>query len=287
MIDQIFIPTYRRTAKQKTFDNLPKKYQDISVLVVAEDEKDILGKNYPVIVCPCQGKGPEGSDPLDYGLSPTRKWIAYHVDPTYKYAVFDDDLGEFVYTLRDSERKTRGETLVNTPINYEGSERFDEAMETMSNLLDEYVTTGFEVTWNPPFETDFGICWRQTTNHFYNAKTFPKEKIDFTGLKCAQDYYILLQLLTQGYQNAVSFRYRVRPELTSADGGCQEYRTIQVHNESMEKLKEAFPDFVTIRTKQQKNGKWKGMDKHAATIQWKKAYASSQKEKENTLDGLF
>ena len=290
MIETLYIPTYRRVDSQLTYDYLPDKWKERAVLVVAADEEDVLKeKGYNVLVCPCQGKGPEGANTLDSGLSATRKWIAYQAGDQ-KYTVLDDDIMQCIYTRRPSEPDSHA--LVNTEINtyvkregYEGY--FDEMMDTLDSWLDEYVTCGLEVTWNPPRDEDYNDCWRQTTNHFYNGKTFPKDKIDFTSLKCAQDYFILLQCLTLGYPNRISFRYRVRPSLTQAEGGCAEYRTLEVHNNPMKLLQQKFPEFVSLKTKVAKNGEWGGLEKLGATIQWKKAYKSSQQEKTNTLEGFF
>lgn len=246
-------------------------------------------------MCPCQGKPPanvvlEGNKSLKYGLSPTREWIARHAG-NIKYAVLDDDIAEFVYTARPSERSNY--RLVNSPFGMTTMEPgfenvFDEMMDTIDKWLDEYVQCGLEVTWNPPFEDDYKDCWRQTTNHFYNGATFPTDEIDFTSLTCAQDYFILLQCLTKGYPNRVSLRYRVRPALTQAAGGCQEYRTLDVHNDSMRKLQQFFPEFVTLKEKVAKGGEWGGKTKLAATIQWKKAYKSSQqKEEASSLKAFF
>jgi len=290
MIETLYIPTYRRVDNQLTYDYLPEKWKKKAVLVVAADEEEALKeKGYPVLVCPCQGKEPEGEDPLKYGLSPTREWIAYQAGDQ-KYAVFDDDIMQFVYTSRPSEKDQHN--LVNTEINdyvkREGYEDyFDNMMKEISDWLDEFVTCGLEATWNMPREQDYDDCWRQTIAHFYNGKTFPKEEIDFTSLKCSQDYFILLQLLTKGYKNRISFRYRVRPGLTQTEGGCAEYRTLEVHNKSMAQLARKFPEFVTIRTKVAKMGEWGGQDKFAAVIQWKKAYESSKKEPVKTLEGMF
>lgn len=289
MIERIYIPTYRRINKQTTYDNLPKHWQEKTVLVVCQDEYDELSKKYNCVVCPCQGKEPPGEDPLKYGLSPTRLWIAKHAGQI-KYGVLDDDIMEFVYTRRPSEPDSH--KLTNTVFSIkrltEGYEHvFDEMMKTLDEWLDEFVTVGLEVTWNPPFDTDYKDCWRQTTNHFFNGKTLPVDDIDFTSLKCAQDYYILLQLLTKGYKNRVSMRYRVRPALTQASGGCAEYRTFDVHNNAMKQLRDAFPEFVKLKEKIAKNGKWGGAPKLAANIQWKKAWKSSQEEKHATLENLF
>ena len=43
MIEKIYIPTYKRVGKQKTFFNLPEKYQKITTLVVREEEAELHG----------------------------------------------------------------------------------------------------------------------------------------------------------------------------------------------------------------------------------------------------
>jgi hypothetical protein len=291
MIDKIFIPTYGRSNKQHTFDYMPKNLQEKSVCVIAaSEEKEFKEKNYPYIVCPNQGQPPKDADPLEYGLSNTRKWIAYNFDDI-KYAVFDDDLENFVFTRRPSDAKKH--RLVNTCINTARLEpgyehHFDIMMEEMDEYLDNYVTAGLEVCWNIPREEDYSDCWRESGNHFYNGKTFPKDELDFTSVHWAEDFYILLQCLTKGYPNRINFRYRIRPSNTQAAGGCDAYRTIDTHNHSMRQLKEAFPDFVTLKTKIAKGGAWGGLEKLAATIQWKKAYKSSkQNNNTNTLEGFL
>ena len=50
-----------------------------------------------------------------------------------------------------------------------------------------------------------------------------------------------------------------------------------IHNKSLEQLREKFPQFVKLREKVAKNsGEWSGKTKLAATISWKRAYESSQ-----------
>jgi len=105
------------------------------------------------------------------------------------------------------------------------------------------------------------------------------------GLPISEDYYVALQLLTQGYQNRVSLKYRINPGTTQAKGGCSTQRTLEIHNKSLEQLREKFPQFVQLREKVAKSsGEWSGKTKLAATISWKMAYKSSQV---STLDDFF
>ena len=290
MIDTIYIPTYGRVDKQLTYLNLPEHWKKRALLVIHASEKEAFDKlGYPNIVCPNQGPPPDMSQAHLHGIAPTRQWIAER-STDIKYAVLDDDIREFVFTARPSERNNY--RLVNTPISQLTLEPgfedyFDEMMDMLDKWLDEFVTVGLEVTWNPPFEDDYKDCWRQTTNHFYNGRTLPLEHIDFPAFTCAQDYSTLLELLVNGYPNRASLRYRVRPELTQAKGGCESYRTLETHNNAMIKLQKTYPEFVTLKEKVAKGGKWGGMVKLAATIQWKKAYKSSQKQEETSLESMF
>ena len=222
---------------------------------------------YQTLDCPIQGSG----------IAPVRKWIAEHGEGK-RYAVLDDDI-EFVYTCRDNE-----EGPSNRPMT---EEQFDDMFDTMNSWMDEgYIHVACDVCWNPPTRNiDFKINSRITTNIFYDGTKLPIDKIDWTSLDIAEDYFVNLQCLTMGYQNKVSLKYRTNPSATQSKGGCSTFRTLDIHNESMKKLKEKFPEFVELREKITKNsGEWSGKPRLAATISWKKAYQSSQI---NTLEGFM
>ena len=94
-----------------------------------------------------------------------------------------------------------------------------------------------------------------------------------------------LQLLRLGYKNRVFNRYRVGQKATATAGGCQSYRTIELHNQCMQQLADFHDKYVKLRTKVETGaGEWKGLEKFAATISWKKAYEDSQNA---TLQNFF
>ena len=264
MIDVIYIPTYGRVGKQKTYDNLPDKWKEKTYLVVSPDE---IHSGYQTISCPIQGKG----------IAPVRKWIAEH-GKEKRYAVLDDDI-EFVYTRRENEEGPSNKPLTDN--------QFDDMFNTMNSWIDEgYIHVACDVCWNPPTRNiEYKVNSRITNNIFYDGTRLPIEKIDWTSLDIAEDYYVNLQLLTMGYQNKVSLMYRTNPSATQAKGGCSTFRTLDVHNECMKKLRNKFPNFVELREKTTKNsGEWSDKPRLAATISWKRAYQSSQI---NTLEEFF
>ena len=278
MIDAIFIPTYRRT-KQYSYNNFPKDWQKKTLLVVDEQDSEKLGgMGYNTLVCDCQGKG----------TAIVREWIAKYArkNKIKKYGVWDDDVYNACYTRLATEKDKY--PLWNTKLT---EPQWHEMFALMDEWLDEFVTCGLEVCWNPPLEKMFHQNFRQTVTHFYNDEMLPLDKLNFTDIYAAEDYNIILQLLTMGYQNRVSLRYRTRPIPTQQQVGdfIRTDRSIEVHNQSMEQLKAKFPDFVKLYEKVTKEGvgKWGGKPKLAAEIFWKKAYQSSQKVPTQTLEEFF
>ena len=244
-ISKLYIPTYGRVGSQTCFDSLPAKWKDKTVLVVHPEE---IHDGYPTLSCPIQGTG----------IAPVRYWISKYAEGT-RYGVIDDDC-VFQYTHKENEEGPSNRSLTD--------DEFDTMIDLFNSWMDEDFTfCGSDAAWNPPTrDKDFRTNSRLSGNVFYSEK-LPVDKLDWLGLSISEDYYVALQLLTQG------------------KGGCSTQRTLDSHNESLVKLREKFPAFVQLREKIAKNsGEWSGKTKLAATISWKKAYASSQI---NTLEEFF
>ena len=257
-INRIYIPTYGRVGKQKTYDNLPDKWKEKTYLVVSPDE---IHSGYQTISCPIQGQG----------IAPVREWIVKQSQEE-KICMFDDDL-EFVYTRKKDEKGPTNKPLTEI--------QFDDMFDQMDRWLDDHVFCGLDATWSHPrfgktVPVDGKFCGRVCGNIFYNIKTLPINELNWTDLEVSEDYNITLQLLTKGFPNKISTGYRVNPVGNFSLGGCSSQRTIKLHNESFIKLQEKFPKFVTLKEKVQNSGLWKGQKRLAAVIQWKKAYESSQ-----------
>jgi len=255
MIDKIYIPTVGRSDRQITWKNLPQKWKEKTVLVV--DAADSDKYNMPIITIP------EGMK----GIASIREWIVKQSQEE-KICMFDDDL-DLVYTRTSNETGQTNRKLNDNEI--------DDMFSLMDEWLNNYVFCGLDATWShPQFDTDYKLCGRVCSNVFYNIKTLPMNELNWTDIEISEDYNIALQLLTKGFPNKISTRYRVSPVGNFSSGGCSSYRTIELHNESFIKLQEKFPKFITLKEKIQNSGLWKGQKRLAGVIQWKKAYESSQ-----------
>ena len=259
MIDTIYIPTLGRSSNQITFDNLPSNVQDICILVVQPHEVELY-KNYPTLVLPD-----------DYiGITETRKWIHIQAQDT-KYGVFDDD-------LRFIERTPQGEKT-KAPMDELG---WEYALETTDKWLDDFSFCGFRQGDLPPTGKEYSESTSVNCAFFFNGLLLPKASDLDWSLPICEDIHLVLQLFNKGYNNRIWHRFGYISNIL-VEGGCNEWRTLDIINDNHAKLIKKFPEYVSW------NGVKEGVmggDFKKIKIQWKKCYLDSQKSKV-TLEGFM
>jgi len=270
MIDYIVIPTLGRTHKQITYNNLPERYQNQTLFTVQPHEYDEMHAIYgdKVLRLPAEINKIAG----------TREWIFNEFKNT-RHMVFDDDL-EFVVKEPNPGEGTKWLSRRFT------DQDFDDAFDLVNSWMDEGISFGgFLPAWVIPDVKQWPIRenQRMMTNWFFDGPKIPQD-LEWCRVEAAEDFDINLQLLTRGFKNRISAKYMVGCSETNAAGGCSVWRTLELHNEAQLKLKDLFPEFITVREKEVTSGPWKGQTKLAVTIQHKKAYESSQK---NSLEEFF
>ena len=263
---EIVIPTYKRVDRQITYRHLPKFLRARTTFVVREFEADEFKEKNPdtkVFVI---------SDDTN-GIAETRKKIAHHWAGK-RIMVIEDDL-----SFRMLKYHADGTSYNATP----DVGDWDDLIEDVGRLMDEgYVFGGLQAPGTMPKAYEDRYCENSRIMYAnWFSEDFPLDEIEFMAEDhievFPEDCYVNLQLLTKGYKNMVLdyFRTNVTGGVNEA-GGCSDYRTLQNHNDGTKWLAEQFPDFVSVRMKTTKNGPWKDLEKAAMTIQWKRAYASSQ-----------
>lgn len=108
----------------------------------------------------------------------------------------------------------------------------------------------------------------------YQTDAFPKMK--HGRVPVMEDFDVNLQLLEAGLKNVQSFYWSNDQRGTGEKGGCSSYRTLEEHNKAAVKLHELHPGFVKLREKENKTGAAELRKRLEVTIQWGKAWESSQ-----------
>jgi len=249
MIDRIYIPTLGRSHNQITFDNMTKNAQEITRLVVQPKEQDLY-PNYPIIVLPDN----------DIGITATRRWI-YNYARCQKYGVFDDDL-KFIERTPNGEKSKK-------PVDSDG---WDYLINTTSDWLDDFPFSGFRQGNLPPTGVEYIDSAAVNCGFFFNDNLLPSdEELDWS-LPVCEDIHMVLQFFKMGFNNRVWDRFGYISKIL-VEGGCNEWRTLELINDTHAKLIEMYPNYVS----------WNGIrenvmggDFKKIKIKWKKMFTDNQ-----------
>jgi hypothetical protein len=271
MIERIYIPTLKRAKRQLTYDNLPAELQKRVVMVIRSEERGEY--DYPCHYL----EVPENFVGAWTELSMTRKFIHEHaIADGIKYVMADDDAilfkrnQKYFGGLSDMEKSKRVATEIEVL----------QLFETASDWLDEkhLGIVGLSDGMTPPPPAEYS-----NSKGVYNFIFCDGKKIGTvidqydTSTRVAEDVMFLFTCLTNGINTRQSntFRYSnqslnkdykdIRPvwEGLFTDQMPENYFQTLEHYNSLQKVKEKFPAFITIYEKD-------GVVKN--TKHWKKAY---------------
>jgi hypothetical protein len=108
-------------------------------------------------------------------------------------------------------------------------------------------------------------------------QTEPFLRMEHGRVVVMEDFDVNLQLLRAGWRNVLTYWWAQDQRGTGTAGGCSTYRTREAHDASARKLAELHHEFVKLREKHAKSSSPEMRERLEVTIQWEKAYESSQK----------
>lgn len=223
-------------------------------------ENDVTAR---LLVCPYQ---PD--------IAKVREWCGHHAKASglSKFVLMDDDVGLLVRKAEDTFQ-LRAVEPVDTRL----------MLIWMEKALDSF--------------ENVGISGREGNNRagnsnmfdlvMYNTRLMRVQGFQTDAfLKCVhgrtrvmEDFDISLQILENGGQNICNYYWAQGQKMTNDTGGCSEWRTHAVHEESAKKLAELHPTVVSLRQKENKTDKDGFGTRTEVTVQWKSAAAIGQKLK--------
>ena len=253
---KIYIPTYQRIDKQKTWDTLPPAIRRDTVLVVNKAEAkghEKLGR--PVLVSPRQG----------LGMAAIRGWIQDYVFKSglEKFAILDDD-------LQLQRRDPATMKICNaTP------GQFVAAFRWMEDRLSEFTCAAFgtrSLAYADPASEIVGGRAMQALG--FNTEMLRQSKCRFDKSVPdwfpMDDFHMTLQLLKAGHPNCISLVWRMNPGASNSPGGCFDQRKGDRQSHAARLLYKLHAPFVKLREKKA----WRGISAATmtdVTVFWKQA----------------
>jgi hypothetical protein len=145
--------------------------------------------------------------------------------------------------------------------------------DTVEESLDEWAMVGVSAREGANVNTEPYIFNTRLLRFLaYRTDTLIRLGIRFDRLPVMEDFDVELALLTNGCP-VLCCNWIVQNQGSSnAPGGCSTYRTMKKQEEAAWKLREYYPKFVEVVTKQTKTA-WNGQERTDVRIKWKQAYA--------------
>lgn len=249
----ILIPTYGRSDRQITWENLPEDIQARTILVVQEREKHLYANRSDIgryVALPDQIRG----------IHTTRQYLIDRLYPQ-PICMLDDDL-EFAVRRTDEPTKFRSAL---------GSEISDMIHELQMEL-EVYPLVGVAVREGANRNTDdYMQATRQVRVHAIDTEFFRKNNIRFDRLPFMGDFDMTLQVLATGNPNLVLNQYVTNQGGSNTAGGCSETRTKEGLETAAKGLAALWPKYVQLVRKTTKTS-WGGGERVDVRVQWKRCY---------------
>lgn len=252
---KIYIPTIGRE-QQKTFDSLPKRWQEKVVFVVYGPLGKVLKTRYEgrckaVLMQPKHIKG----------ISQVRQWILEKNDG--KILMLDDDL-KFAHREKDGMK-----------LHPASPTEIDRGLHKVNDLLDIYAHGSIATReGNNRVEEITTYIGRPLRALAYNCEWVKDHFARFDRVPLMEDFDMTLQLLRKGCKNFTIWNLCHDQAGSNAEGGCSTYRTAALQTAAAKALAKLHPKFVKVIQKETKSG-WFGGVRTDVRIAWKKAYESA------------
>jgi hypothetical protein len=257
---QIVIPTRGRIYKQITLQSLPRELRRRTTIVCPEEEAVPLA---------CYWTDVDGIVVEPYPnmkIAQTREWIVQEwLKAEYdKVIMLDDDLTFATRISADDTglRQIRGDELI------------PEFQRIEDKLGPAHPHVGFGPRQGNHLESG---GWKSPGKMVYSLGYYlpivAKEcRWDLVELR--EDYCVTLQLLLNGYPNAI-WTGTVVDQKTNARGGCSIYRTVEMSDSEAAKLAELFPGYVSVVDREYETS----LHRKETIVQWQKALEDGRRKR--------
>ena len=257
----LFIHTYGRPEKMATWNALTPSLKKETTIVVQWRERRAYDQYERVWVLPKNIRR----------LSPTRQHIldeAQNIAGSRYICMMDDDILSFGWRIDPNKIKLSVATTA----------QINRLFSQCARWLQEGIAhCGISPRGRNHTVTDSVVRNARLCQMLcYDLNVVHEHDFRMDRVTLMQDFDMTLQMLRAGFENRVLFKGCTNTRGSGGLGGCNSYRTPDMQSATAKKLARLHPEFVKLRDKQ--SGQYKDQMITDVTVQWKKAYASSQEE---------
>jgi hypothetical protein len=275
----ITIPTYMREDNQKCLDGLPENIKNKVTLFTHSGRAEIL-------------RSATKHDVIDMGscdgIADVRQKLIDHVK---------DNLGVSKVFIMDDGCKFKKRVDMKL-VDMEESD-YIAMFNQVEGLLDKYPMVGIsDQAGNNRVEEDLQTVGRSYSCYGVNIDMLRQNNIRFDAMyqdnneiKLYEDFHLILDILTKGFENAICYNYAFS-HAHGKKGGNSTMRTNELQKKCLLTLSERYPGLVKLVKKE--NPSWKaGLDdsenfRWEAQLSWKKAWEIGQSGGfSNSLEEFF
>jgi len=252
---EIYVVSRSRWVKSDTLVSLGELAKMVKLVVpfTQRSEYAVMAARHGCEIVPCK----------DNGIALTRKFCGDKC-VSGKFIMLDDDL-KFYRRISSTDWHLRYPADLGASIT--------DLFSLVEKKLDRYAHVAIgaregnnRMSW-PGVE-----CTRPLRALAYRRDEFLS--VEHGRVAIMEDFDVTMQLLRKGLKNYVTTSWAQSQIMTQMDGGCSDYRTLELHNTNVRKFAQLHAGFVKLRDKKNKTGGKFG-SRVEATIYWKKAYESS------------
>jgi len=249
---QIFIPSMQRSHDVRTALDLAGAGLT-PIMVVPKGEAKAYRAALPAVEVV--------EHPQGIGIARARQWIMDHASEAAAVMV-DDDLSFHVRRTDDTTKFRQAKPA-----------DVRRMFNTLEKHLGKYAHASTIARQGGNRVTGDMFCSRPWHVFGFNVEKFRAAGVKYCAGLVQDDFDITLQLLRKGFPNIVMGGYAVNQHGGhGSPGGANTYRTLEVHNNSVMRLKERHSEFVRVRETDYKSGNGEWGQRFEVVISWKKAY---------------
>ena len=250
----IAIPTRGRANKQSTLKQLCPELRQFVNIYCHPGELSLFDewRNQVASV--------QEYDPECKNIGDVRDYIIFNSNA--KNVIFIDDNIRFQSSIRPKDSVLKGSVFEMIEKNYSKEQILQMQMDIFSWIFDRlkfYAMAG--LSFRPANRGN--IRGDKVNSRLFgiwgiNVEKYLSQDVRFMDWRLKEDFAVAISLIKNGYDTVCNYDYAFEKSSGSnSQGGCSNYRTIELNNEIAFRLKDTFPDCVSIKSKKSRKS-WSG-----------------------------